>query len=145
MAERRRGLFRRRGAGADVDPALQRAGESFVRTLAEVETAKAALVSAVRSGRAPGVPLAEALAGFDAGLMAADASMPDWRIPAVEREWTACFAGLAEARAAADALRLSHRAPEIYEELIAALDELLDPLACFEDAAGAFRRLGLRR
>jgi hypothetical protein len=137
-------LFRGRGAGADVDPELQRAGESFARTLEEVETAKAALVSAVRSGRAPGAPLAEALAGFDAGLTAADTAMPDWRIPAVEDEWTACFAGLGEARAAAESLRLSGRAPGIYEELIAALDELLDPLACFEDAAGAFRRGGLR-
>jgi hypothetical protein len=144
MAERRRGLLRRAPRGPHADPEVELASEAFARTLAEVEVAKAALVSAVRSGRAPGAPLAEALAGFDAGLTAADASMPDWRIPAVEDQWTACFTGLAQARAAAESLRLSGRAPEIYEELIGALDELLDPLACFEDAAGAFRRLGVR-
>jgi hypothetical protein len=144
MAERRRRLFRR-GAGPNADPEVLRAAEAFARTLQDVETAKAALISAVRSGRAPGAPLAGALAGFDAGLTAAEASMPDWRIPAIEDRWSACFAGLAESRAAAESLRLSGRAPEIYEELIAALDDLLDPLGCFEDAAGAFRRLGVRR
>jgi hypothetical protein len=144
MTERRR-LFRRQSRARPADPEIERAGAAFAGALADVEAAKAALVSAVRSGRAPGAPLAEALAGFEAGLSAADGSMPDWRIPAFEQEWTACFRGLAEARAAAEALRLSVRPPDIYEELIAALDDLMDPLAPFEGAAAAFRRMGARR
>jgi hypothetical protein len=144
MTDGRKGLFRRRPSRPDVDPVLRRAGGAFARTVSEVEAAKASLVSAVRSGRAPGAPLAEALAGFEAGLAAADASMHAWRTPAVEDQWSACARRLNGARVAAESLRLSGRVPEIYEELIAALDDLMDPLACFQEAAATFRRLGVR-
>ena len=125
-------------------PEVRRAAEAFALTLGSVEDAKAALVTAVRSGRAPGAPLAEALAGFEMGLADADASMPAWRVEQVEDAWAACRAGLDEARARAEAFRLGEHPPEIFEQLIAVMEDLMDPLDPFEAAAAAFDALGLR-
>jgi hypothetical protein len=138
----RRRLF---GARAnEVAPEVRRAGEVFAGTLGSVEDAKAALVTAVRSGRAPGAPLAEALAGFELALADADASMTAWRVDQIEADWTSCRVGLDEARNRAEAFRLSEHPPEIYEELIAELGDLMDPLDAFEAAAAAFGALGVR-
>jgi len=83
--------------------------ESFQETLRLVEEAKASLAAAAPTGRATGVPLAEALAMFDAGLSAASASMPSWRTAEVESEWAACRAALAEAARRAEDSALDHR------------------------------------
>ena len=125
-------------------PEVLRAAGAFSIALGSVEGAKDALVTAVRSGRAPGAPLAEALAGFERGLTDADAAMPAWRVGEVDEAWTSCRAGLDEARARAEAFRLSEHPPEIYEHLIAELEDLLDPLDPFEDAASGFGALGVR-
>jgi hypothetical protein len=124
---------------------LRRVGEAFAATLGAVEAAKASLVTAVRSGRAPGAPLAEALAGFEVRLAEAEGTMGAWRAPDVEAAWGSCRDGLNEARRRAEAFRLSEPSPEIYEHLIAALEDLMDPLEPFEVAASAFRAAGLSR
>jgi hypothetical protein len=123
---------------------MKQAGQAFASTLAAVEGAKAALVSSVRAGRAPGAPLAEALAGYESGLAGADTSMPLWHIPEVSDVWERCRTGLTEARRRAERLRIAGEPPAIYEDLIAALEDLMDPLDPFEDASRSFRDLGLR-
>ena len=132
------------GSKQKVSDELRHAGESFGSTVACVEDAKAALVSSVRAGRAPGAPLADALAGFESGLAEADALMSSWHVAEVEEVWERCAAGLADAQARAEAFRTTGDPPEIYEELIAALEDLMDPLDPFEDAARAWRDLGVR-
>ena len=134
----------RRPASGSVAPELVRAGAAFGETLDAVERAKAALVTAVRSGRAPGAPLAEALAGFETALAEADASMAAWHVVDVDDVWVACRAGLDDARRRAEQFRLSDHPPEIYEHLIAAFEDLMDPLDPFERAASAFRAVGVR-
>jgi hypothetical protein len=138
----RRRLF---GSRRVAPPQLQRAGEGFAETLEAVEAAKATLVPAVRSGRAPGAPLAEALAGFEVRLAEAAGPMEAWRIPDVEDVWSSCHDALDEARRRAEAFRLSEPSPRIYEHLIAALEELMDPLEPFERATQAFREAGVPR
>jgi hypothetical protein len=128
----------------EVPDDLRRAGQAFASTLACVEDAKASLVSSVRAGRAPGAPLAEALAGFESGLAEADALMPSWRAAEVEEVWGRCTTGLAHARRRAGTFRTAGDPPGVYEELIAALEDLMDPLDPFEDAANAWRSLGVR-
>jgi hypothetical protein len=131
------------GAHREVSPELRRAGEAFAETLEAVEGAKATLVTAVRSGRAPGAPLAEALAGFEVRLAEAARTMEAWRTPAVEEVWSACHDALNEARRRAETFRLSEPSPRIYEHLIAALEDLMDPLEPFERATQAFREAGV--
>jgi hypothetical protein len=131
------------GARREVSPELRAAGESFAGTLQAVEVAKASLVTAVRAGRAPGAPLAEALAGFELRLAEAAGTMERWRSRDVEAAWVACHGGLREARRRAEAFRLSEPSPQIYEHLIAALEDLMDPLEPFEGAAHLFRAAGV--
>jgi len=102
-----------------------------------VEEAKAALVATVRTGRAQGVPLAEGVAGFEDGLRRAAASMDGWRSAPAASVWDACHEAVGESLRRAERLRLE-RSPRIYEELIAELDELIEPLDVF---AGASTRL----
>jgi len=130
----RRRRPRRRGDAAAIPPA-------FAETLRAVEEAKAALVAAVPvSGRVRGVPLAEALAGFEGGLALATRSMDRWRTDLVSGQWHACAEGLREAAVRAERLRL-HGSPSAYEELVAALDDLMAPLEVFEPVARAVRDL----
>ena len=145
MGERRRWFgARARTRARDVPAELRAAGEAFGVALSAVERAKASLVGVVRSGRAPGAPLAEALAGFDVGLAEADAATPAWRTALLDEEWRACRAGIDQARRRAERLRLSDGAPAAYEELVGVLAELLDPLEPFEGTAVRLRRLGVR-
>jgi hypothetical protein len=131
------------GVRREVPPELQRAGEAFAETLEAIEAAKASLVTAVRAGRAPGAPLAEALAGFELRLAEAEGTMEAWRSQDVEAVWISCHEGLEEARRRAEAFRLREPSPEIYEHLIAALEDLMDPLDPFEGAAQTFRAAGV--
>jgi hypothetical protein len=139
------------GAGAGTIPAemlkrrripaeLEGAHAAFEATLARVERAKEDLVSTVPSARAPGRPLAEALADYEEGLAAATAAMPGWRRPETEEPWAACDAALGEALALADRFRLE--TPELpFDALMFALQDLMVPLDAFETAALAWRKL----
>jgi hypothetical protein len=103
-----------------------------------VEGAKDALLSVVPGRRGPGRPLAEGLAGFEAGLAEARERMPPWRAPTVEAEWLACRAALDESARRAERFRLE-ASPQGYEELYAALGEIMDPLEAFEQALSRLR------
>jgi hypothetical protein len=142
MGERRRRFGARRRLG-DVPPEIAAAADAFALARDAVERAKASLVTAVRSGRAPGAPLAEALAGFEHHLAEADAAMPAWDSDALRGEWRACRDGLDESCRRAERLRLEG-SPELYEELVAELADLMDPLGAFADAARRLRDLGVR-
>jgi hypothetical protein len=136
--------MRRRKGGplGSWDPIAVEAAVALAVAVGAVERAKAALVGAVRSGRTPGAPLAEALAGFELGLKEAERAMPGWDIDATRPEWDACSDGLAEARARAERFRLTGRAPGTYEDLIAVIAELMDPLEAFEWRRSKPRRAG---
>ena len=123
-----------------IPPELEDAHAAFEAILARVERAKEDLVSAVPSPRAPGRPLAEALADYVEGLEKARA-MPTWRRPQTESEWTACDAALGEAVAAAERFRLQSPEDLPFDALMFALQDLMVPLDALEVAAHAWRRL----
>lgn len=111
----------------------------FRAVYALVSEARAALLLGVPSGRAPLLPLAEALARFESGLATAADGMAAWRVERVEDEWRACHDALDRAAAAAERLRLTE-VPRGYEELAPLLDELLAPLESFDLADRRLRR-----
>jgi len=127
----------RRSRGQASPDALEALG-AFDVTLRLVEEAKTALLATVRTGRAQGIPLAEGVAAFEDGLHRAAASMGAWRSPPAESVRGACDAALRESLRRAERLRLEG-SPRIYEELIAALDELIEPLEPFADASARLR------
>jgi hypothetical protein len=139
----RRRWFGGRARTRDVPAEIASAAEAFAQVRDDVERAKAALVTAIRSGRAPGAPLAEALAGFEHHLAEADATMDRWHVDAVRTQWLACRDGLDQARRRAEQLRLEGT-PELYEELATALADLMEPLEPFADAARRLHDLGAR-
>jgi hypothetical protein len=124
-----------------VSPEVRATIGAFDVSRAAVEEAKAALVATVRTGRVEGIPLAEGVAGFELLLRDAAAGMPAWRSAETETDWVACDAGVAESLRRAERLRLEG-SPRVYEELIAEVDELLEPLDAFAGAATRIRALG---
>jgi hypothetical protein len=124
----------------EVRPEVAAAFERFRLGAARVEDARSALLLAVPSGRAPRLPLAEALAGFESGLNEAREGLDGWRTTGVEDEWEACRVALAEAAVRAERLRLEG-APNGYEQLAPVLEDMLQPLAAFELAARRFAAL----
>jgi hypothetical protein len=135
-------VFRSRKPKPDVRADLRDAFVRFRQTVAAVEAAKESLAAAAPTGRSAGVPLAEALAGFDQGLREASASMPGWRRPEVEEAWSSCRRALEEAGRRADRLRVGD-APEGYEALYGELGDLMEPLDAFAAALERFREHGL--
>ena len=107
-----------------------------------MEAAKESLAAAAPRGRSAGVPLAEALAGFEQGLRDASASMPGWRRAAVEEGWSSCRRALEEAGKRAERLRVGE-APEGYEVLYGELGDLMEPLDAFAATLERFHELGL--
>jgi hypothetical protein len=123
--------------------ASQQIEESFVafaQCLDLVERAKASLASAAPGGRVQGLPLAEALAGFEEYLRKAGQAMPPWRTDGMEESWQLCMAGLEESFRRADALRLGD-APSGYEQLYTVLADLMEPLDAFAAALSRYRGL----
>jgi hypothetical protein len=115
---------------------------AFRAALASVEDARAALAAAAPAGRGAGLPLAEAIMGFEAGLLAARERMAGWRVPAVSSEWDGCRRALEEAGRRAERLRLGTE-PDGYEQLYGALGDLLEPLDAFARARDRFQELGV--
>jgi hypothetical protein len=134
-------VFRRRRSASRVSDDVADARRVFEDVVGSVEDAKRALVAAVPRGRGAGTPLAEAVAGFESGLRHARERMNDWRVGAVEDQWTACRDALGESLRRSERLRLD-ASPEGYEELAPIMAELMEPLEAFERAVDAFDHLG---
>ena len=134
-------MFRRKKPRPDVDADLREAFVRFRQTVSSVEAAKESLAASAPRGRNAGVPLAEALAGFEQGLRDASASMPEWRRATVEEAWNSCRRALEEAGRRGECLRVGD-APEGYEALYGELGDLMEPLDAFAVALDRFRELG---
>jgi hypothetical protein len=126
-------VFRRRRTVAPREVADAFPG--FIRTVERIEKAKAALLAAVPGGRGGGLAPAEALAGFESGLLEARVEMDGWKTADLEMDWERCSAGLLETSRRAEHLRLQ-ASPEGYEELYGTL--------AFALALDRFDELGLR-
>jgi hypothetical protein len=130
-------IFRRRR----LPPELEVPHAAFLKVLAEVEPAKAALTGCMPTTRMPGRPLPDALLEYETRLERAGTRMPDWRCLPVASDWEACDSGLR------DALRLARRlreeAPELggFEGLLGTVEALMDPLMPFESTERAFHGL----
>lgn len=120
------------------EAADEEAFAAFRRVIETIERAKDALLLAVPRGRAPVVPLAEALWEFESAIAEAAEGMPAWRTSDMEEVWAACRSALDRSARSAEELRLGVP-PEGYEELYGRLDELLEPLEAFGAAARRFR------
>jgi hypothetical protein len=136
-----RPVFRKRRSPS-LGPEVRDAFEAFRRSVNLIEAAKRRLAAAAPGGRSAGIPLAEALSGFEEGVREAASTMGGWRVAELEDVWSVCSTGLDESLRRAERLRLSE-SPEGYEQLYGALADLMDPLDAFAAGLRRFRALGL--
>lgn len=130
-------VFRRKRLPA----ALEAAHAAFLAAVEPLERGKAALTESVPGTRHPGRPLAETLLRFEEGLHEADAEMPAWRVPELERQWGGADEAIRACLAMAERLRLEAEMPVGFEALIGTIGDLMAPLEAFEAAAERFRSL----
>lgn len=122
-------------------PELRSVHGAFEEILEILEPAKARLTQVIPTTRVPGRPLDEAAREFGEALDRASARMATWRHPDVEGVWRACDEGLRRARGRVGTLTGE---PDGFEGLIWAVEQLLDPLEPFADAARRFSDLRVR-
>jgi hypothetical protein len=120
---------------------LEGPSRAFDELVPVLERSKAALTESVPGTRLPGRPLAETLWEFESGLREVRARMDAWRAPQVEAEWTDASAGLDDALALAERIRVEADAPVGFEALVGVIGDLLAPLEAFEAAGARFREL----
>jgi len=128
----------------ELPPELQPAFRAFSEVVDAIEPAKAAVADVLPGTRLPGRPLHDALHEFRAGIARAGAGMDAWRRPEVEAEWLACAAGLELAADRAAALAGREDDPAGFEGLLWTVQELIEPLDPFVNAAERFRGLRVR-
>ena len=124
---------------------LARAFEAFRICIEPIERAKAALTTSVPGTRLPGRHLAETLLEFEEGMREANALMPSWRAPELDRAWASCSGALQGCLGHAERIRLGFDPPAGFEGLIGLIGDLIAPLDAFGDAAERFRELGASR
>jgi hypothetical protein len=123
-------MLRRRSVPSHLEPILA----AFADTAGAVERSKRALLAAIPAARAPALPLADALFRFREALEQAEAAMPGWRTQETEAEWAACAGAIGRAREREAAVRMA--GGELpHDRLLFTLQDLITPLAPFEDAA----------
>jgi len=103
-----------------------------LRAVEEVERAKAALVSAAPRGRSAGVPLAEALAGFEAHLREARSLVAKAGDGWGNADRDACERAIEEALQVAQWLRMD-ASPGGYETLYPILADAMRRLEVFDE------------
>jgi hypothetical protein len=103
-----------------------------------VSRARESLLRAVPRGRSPGIPVAEALAAFEADLGAARQALDRWPPGIASEVRGACINAVAESLRLAETLRLE-ATPKGYEELYVILGGVLDPLDVFGEVARSLR------
>jgi len=133
-------IFRRKALPDALVPAF----DAYQLVLEEIEPAKAALTDVLPGSRLPGHPLGDALGAFVARLDRAGALMTAWRRPELGPVWSACAAGLADARSDAAGLLAAGSEPSGFGELLAIVERLLDRLEPFADAEARFAELRRR-
>lgn len=126
--------------GRSPDPEIARIRRAFAELADGLEAAQRALLAAIPTARDPGVPLAEAIAGFERGLEEVASLMPAWRGEPALPLWETCRKALEEARVKAERLRLDPADPG-FEALNARIGDVLGPLEAFADAERALRRM----
>jgi hypothetical protein len=120
---------------------LEERRRAFEAIVPPLEAAKAALTASVPGTRLPGRPLAETLAEFEEGLRRVREGMDEWRDPELEDAWLGASAGLDEALALAERIRIGAPDPGGFEGLIGLISDLLAPLDAFRAADERFREL----
>lgn len=119
--------------------------QAFERCAEHVDLAQRAMLRCVpSSARSMALPLGIGAQTVRISLGEADALMPSWRHEALEQCWLACAAAIDETLTGLDRAVDTAGATVELEVALTAVQDLLDPLHAFVDAAERFEHLKVR-
>lgn len=119
---------------------LREAWAGFLDCAARIEAARRLLLGTLPTGRVEPAPPTVGLAELRRAVAEVRAWMPRWRIDGLDAVWERCLAALDEADSAAQRAAEVAAATTELEELLAAVEEVVDPLDAFADAEAEWRR-----
>jgi hypothetical protein len=118
---------------------------TFVAQAERVERARRALLSCLPVGRVDPAPIPVGLDLLRDELLAVRGDLPRWRVAAVEEQWQACDAAIAEALDHIEPTRETAQRTDELEVLLEAVTDVMEPLDVWQDAEHAWRALRTRR
>ena len=116
------------------------AWRSFLDCAEVIEGGRRVLLGTLPTGRVEPAPIGVGTEAVRRALADARAWMPRWHLDDLDADWQSCTAGLDEAAAGLDEVdRVAASTGEL-EELLEAVQDVIEPLDRFADAERAFRR-----
>jgi len=105
-----------------------------------IEGGRRVLLGVLPAGRVEPAPIAVGTGALRRAITDARDWMPRWKIDALDAEWQACVRGLDEAEAGLDEVDKVAASTDELEELLTAVQDVIEPLDTFADAERALRR-----
>jgi hypothetical protein len=130
-------MFRRK---PDLPAVHHDAWWAFLDCAEVVEGGRRVLLGTLPTGRVEPAPIAVGVDALRQAIRDARAWMPRWKVDAVLPQWEACGLALDDANAALDHVAEVAASTRELEELLGALQGVIDPLDTFADAERAWRR-----
>ncbi len=124
----------------DLPPDHHEAWWAFLDCAEVIEGGRRVLLGTLPTGRVEPAPIGVGTEAVRRALADARAWMPRWHLDDLDADWQSCTAGLDEAAAGLDEVdRVAASTGEL-EELLEAVQDVIEPLDRFADAERAFRR-----
>ncbi len=130
-------VFRRK---PDLPPDLHHAWWCFIDCAEVIEGGRRVLLGTLPTGRVEPAPIAVGTDAVRRAVADARAWMPGWKLDEVADEWDDCARALDEADGALDDVDTVAATTGELEELLGAVQGVIDPLDAFADAEVAWRR-----
>ncbi len=113
---------------------------AFVDCAEVIEAGRRVLLSTLPTGRVEPAPVAVGTDALRRSLADARNWMPRWQIDELAEDWATCHRRLDEAEHAMEALEEVAATTDELEELLEAVQDVIEPLDVFADAERAWRR-----
>ena len=116
------------------------AWEAFLACAGRLEAGRRVLLGTLPVGRVQPAPIATGTGALRSAIEDVRGWMPDWRLPELDDEWSACHSALDRASAEIDAIDAVAASTEELDDVLDPVRHLMDRLDAFADAEAAFRR-----
>lgn len=130
-------LFRRTSA---LPEAHHDAWRAFLDCAEVIEGGRRLLLGTLPTGRVEPAPIGVGVDALERAIADARGWMDGWKLPELEAEWEDCHDALDQAEAGLDEVRATAAATSELEELLEAVQDVIEPLDAFADAEREWRR-----
>ena len=130
-------LFQRK---PELPTELHDAWWAFLDCAEMIEGGRRVLLGVLPTGRVEPAPIAMGTDALRRAIADTRDWMPRWQLDIIQAEWDACQNGLNEAEAGLTAIDEVAASTDELEELLTAVQDVIEPLDTFADAERALRR-----